>query len=244
MSNEWIRIYNDYSCVDSDDIPDIICHYTTYESGVNIIKSEVLWASKLQNFFDQDEGALGLKLLNEYRVELLENDQINNLIGNKAKIKKFVAMHPVYTICFSKNTNNNYMVQSFNSNNTSKGRSFEIDFNRKRLMDHIYYNKALDDESKKFRLATIHYNESECEAIIQTESKKLSSALEKSDFKKDYQYRADLLARKMFYIGTRFKKPHREENGTLISKSENEVRLMLNTIYDPKTNLVISFQRK
>ncbi len=227
--NEFIKKYNDYRCVYSDNVDNIgaLNHYTAFIDAVKNIVNGCFWATDIFDFSDKKEG----KLIFFRIIEILEemdilNDEykevIRELIGDENRVEKFLSCKDVNVLSFSKNVDSQYLWKYYAGEN-----GYRIIFDSEKLLNSIHFFTANNQKKKSsyVKFAKIIYGKDEQRVIIESELKGLVSVLDYNFTVKDNM---EMLLEHLAYIGNYFKRHSSYDDVGF--ENEEEFRVLVNTI--------------
>lgn len=113
---EFIKKFNDYSCIEKNDTSNIIylSHYTSSLEAVKNICSGEFWATDIKDFGDKSEGRLILENVNKLILEenifsKVQKRNVYNLIGDDNKIDMFISKCRTSVLSMCINTDSEYL---------------------------------------------------------------------------------------------------------------------------------------
>ena len=236
---EFIKRFNDYSCIKKNDTSDIIClsHYTSNINALSNICSGEFWATDIQDFGDKAEGRLILQRINEIAAKenIFSDEQkqyLDNLIGDNNKIEKFISKHRTAVLSMCLNTDSKYLW-----NNYARENGYNIIFDKNAFVDSVFFCTANGERIDKnsIKHSKIIYDTNEQVEIIK---KEVNDLMMVNGFVFDDAVKMEYILRHLMYVGNFYKQEYDSENQY---KNEQEYRFLINTIVptDPETKEIV-----
>lgn len=231
---EFIKRYNNYSCIYKNDAPElaVVYHYTSSEEAVKSICEGHFWFTDMSDLTpeDKNEGHLALKKLREWMKEEYSEDKLimevmEKNIGNDNTINAFISDHKTFVLSLSTNPDSEYMWENY-----AKGNGYLIVISKNELIKDLSFklkSGKTRDETQIFKHAPIVYKETLQKEIIEKEFKKLREAKEygfSDEEKLTYCFKH------IMYVGNFYKveEPYCKEE---------EYRILVNTFHYDDTEL-------
>ena len=236
--DEWINQYNDYDCLQVYDGTGTLSHYCSAGNLVKILESKYFWAQDISTFDDPNEGIAVLDYLSNNLGTLFATEEERGLIQNEiVKVQSFARC---FVTCFCLDENSHYMFEEFHNKNSSYiGCTCEIVFDGDALMNSILFHdhqrngEIIEKKNNYVKKKYIVYSDSQWKKIIDDEIAVLYPLLRKEDSGLNLQQTAEKLVRKLYFLGTYFKVPCKENS---VSAKEKEVRFLAD-IYEQYVRL-------
>lgn len=235
---EFIKRFNDYSCIEKNDTSNIIylSHYTSTVAAVRNICSGEFWATDIKNFDDKLEGRLILRrvkeiVLKENIFSEVQKSYVYNLIGDDNRIDKFISQCRTSVLSMCLNTDSKYLWDNY-----ARKDGYNIIFYKNILVDSIYFCTAGGQRKEKVYIkhAPIVYNADEQIKIIK---KEIGELMEKDEPGFCDDVKIKYILRHLMYVGNFYKDGNDLKNRY---EDEQEYRFLINTAVSSKENLNIT----
>ena len=227
MMGEFIKRFNDYSCIEKNDTSTItyLSHYTSTAAAVKNICSGEFRATDIKDFGDKLEGRLILKGVNE--IILKENiftevqkEYVYNLIGDENRIDEFIGQCRTSVLSMCLNTDSKYLWDNY-----ARKDGYNIIFYKNALVDSMYFYTADGQRKDKeyIKHAPIVYNTDEQIKIIK---KEIGELMGKNEPEFHDTEKIKYILRHLMYTGNFYKDGTDFKNRY---KDEQEYRFLINT---------------
>lgn len=234
MMGEFIKRFNDYSCIEKNDTSNIVylSHYTSCVEAAKNICSGEFRATDIKDFNDKLEGRLILERVKEIILEenvfsKAQSDCLNDLIGDDNRIDEFLGQCRTSVLSMCLNTDSKYLWKNYAGKD-----GYNIIFYKNALVDSIYFCTADGQRKDKVYIkhAPIVYNTDEQIKIIK---KEIGELMKNNEPEFCDAEKIKYILRHLMYVGNFYKD---ENNSTNRYVDEQEYRFLINTAVPPKEN--------